>query len=568
MPTVEFDLEDLESLLTIKLPRKEDELNEILAYVKGEVKQINDKEAHVEFKDSNRADLWSIEGFSRALKGILNIEKGLKDYKVVGDSRVEIHVDLRLKEIRPYIACSVVKGVNLTDAAIRQIMRFQDKLDETYGRGRRRTSIGLYNFDFITPPLKYAVSKPEKTRFVPLEFEEELTLEEILDRHPKGLKYAHLVRPYPVWPIFMDSAGKVLSFPPIINSNDLGRITEGTVNILVEVTGTSHKTVLDILKNVTLALADRGGKIYSTKIHYPYEDMSVEVTPNLETERFKIKVDYVKSILGLDLAPLEIKDLLERFRYGISKVSRSYLTVEVPCYRVDVLHQIDIVEDVAIAYDYNKVQTRWPQLPTVGGLSEKTKFRDLAKEIMIGLGFQEVLTYSMTNPDVLFTKMNLKPEKVVEIANPKHTFMTCLRNWLLPSLMEFLSHNIHVEYPQKIFEIGSCVIHDEKQENKILELDKVAAVTIHSNAGFTEAKSMLDAFLTDLGICYDIEACHHDSFIDGRTGKMLVADEVIGIIGEIHPQVLRNWNLENPAAAFEVDLDKLRVYLKKRGRNP
>jgi len=187
MPTIEIDFEDLESLLSVDLPRDSEKLNGILSYVKGEVKLLEDNELHIELQDTNRPDLWCTEGIARALRGFLNIEKGLKDYKVGGKSGVEVQVDPKLKEIRPYIACSVVKGVRVSDTRIREIMRLQDKLDETYGRHRKRTSIGLYEFDLITPPLHYGVAKPREMKFTPLEFEEELTLEEILDKHPKGI---------------------------------------------------------------------------------------------------------------------------------------------------------------------------------------------------------------------------------------------------------------------------------------------------------------------------------------------------------------------------------------------
>jgi len=558
MPTIELNREDFESLLGVHLPEDLEELNEILAYVKGEVKGIDSEEIRIELKDSNRADIWSVEGLARALRGFMGLETGLKRYEIAGSSGVEVYVNPKLKDIRPYIGCAVVKGVKLTDAAIRQIMRFQDKMDQTYGRNRRRTSIGLYEFDLVKPPLHFTVAKPRDVSFVPLEFTEELTLDEILEKHPKGREYGHIVRQFPVWPIFVDSENHVLSFPPIINSNDLGRITEETRNVLIEVTGTSYETVMDTLINVTVALADRGGKIYSAKIHYPYASATEDLTPNLDVETMILDVSYIQKVIGIKLNVSEIVDLLKKARYGVDEYSEKKIAIQVPCYRVDVLHPIDIVEDVAIAYDYNKIPDEWPQLATVGRLSDETAFRDLIREIMVGLGFQEVLTYIMSNPETLFTRMNLKPSRVVELENPKIISMTCLRNWLLPSLMELLSHNLHVDYPQRIFEIGYCVIHDEKQENKTRDIEKLACVNIHSNANFTEAKAQLDALLSNLGINYHLEEVKHESFIEGRVGKIVLGDREAGIIGEIHPQVLQNWGLENPASAFEISVDELR----------
>ncbi|MCD6089256.1 phenylalanine--tRNA ligase subunit beta [Candidatus Bathyarchaeota archaeon] len=558
MPTIELNREDLESLLGTSLPKDIEELNGILAYVKGEAKSIDQEEIRIELKDSNRADLWSAEGLARALRGFLGLEKGLREYIAAGSSGVEVYVDSQLRNVRPYIGCAVVKNVKLTDAAIRQIMRFQDKMDQTYGRNRRRTSIGLYEFDLVKPPLRFTLAEPDEVSFIPLEFDEELTLREILKKHPKGIEYGHIIRQFPKWPIFIDSADKVLSFPPIINSNDLGRITERTKNVLIEVTGTSYQTVMDTLTNVTVSLADRGGTIYSAEIHYPYPEMNDDVTPKLDIEIMVLEVSFIQRFIGLKLSISEIVSLLEKARYGVAESSNRRITVQIPCYRVDVLHPIDIVEDIAIAYDYNRIPDEWPQLATIGKLSDETMFRDYLREIMVGLGFQEVLTYIMSNPETLFTKMNLKPSKVVELANPKIASMTCLRNWLLPSLMELLSHNVHVAYPQRVFEVGYCVVHDETRENKTRDIEKLACVNIHSNANFTEVKAQLDALLSNLGIKYYLEETEHGSFIDGRVGKVIAEDNDLGIVGEIHPQVLQNWGLENPASAFEISVDTLR----------
>lgn len=564
MPTIEIDYEDFRSLLGIDLPRDPEKLDDILSYVKGEVKLLEDNELHIELQDTNRPDVWCVEGLARALKGFLNIEKAPKNYSIKGSSGVDVSVDPELKGIRPYIACAVVKGVQISDAVIREIMRHQDKLDQTYGRQRKRTSIGLYDFDLITPPLRYGVAKPREVRFIPLEFEEELTLEEILKEHPKGIEYGHIVRTYPVWPILMDSKNKVLSFPPIINSNDLGRITENTENVLIEVTGTAHETVLNTLTMITLSLADRGGTIYSAKIHYPYGRVKETETPNLKTETLKIDMEYIKSVLGMDLSLQEIKDLLERARFGVLNIKETEVTVEVPCYRVDVMHPADVVEEIGIAYNYNKVPPRWPQLPTIGGTALEEKLRNVIREVMVGLGFQEVLSFTMSNPDNLFAKMNIKPERSVEVVNPKILSFTCMRSWLLPSLMEFLSRNTHVEYPQRIFEVGYCVTFDDKRENKTRDVDKLACVTIQSNANFTEMKAVLDGVLLNLGVQYKLEETKHGSFIEGRVGEIIINKARVGIIGEIHPKVLENWKLENPAAAFEIDVDKLREVARHR----
>jgi len=557
MPTIEIDYADFEKMLGIELHKDLEKLNDILSFVKGEAKLFDEEEGtiSVEIKDTNRPDIWNIEGLARTLRGFLGFEKGLRQY-TVGKPLAEVNVDPRLKNIRPYIGCSIVKNVKLTDTIIRGFMHLQEKLDQSYGRNRQRTSIGLYDFSLITPPLHYNVAKPTEISFVPLDFEEEMSLKEILERHPKGMEYGHIVNKHSIYPILLDSERNVLSFPPIINSNDLGRVTEKTRHVLVEVTGTINETVLNALKMVTLSLIDRGGKAYSTTIHYPHENLQV-TTPKLETRLMNLEVKYVNTILGLRLTAKRIAELLGKAGFGVEKLGKTKMTVQVPCYRIDVMHPIDLVEDVAIAYGYNNIKPLWRKLPTRGGENSEQSLFNIARELIVGLGFQEVLTFTLTSPENLFKKMNCRKEGIVEIANPKVQTLTCLRNWLLPSLMEFLSHNLHVEYPQKIFELGTVTLLGDRNEAKTKDEEKLAAVVVHASASFSEIKSALDAFFMNFGLEWQIKEAKHQSFIDGRVGAVVVNGRNVGIVGEIHPKVLEAWKLENPAVAFELNIGKI-----------
>jgi phenylalanyl-tRNA synthetase beta chain len=391
---------------------------------------------------------------------------------------------------------------------------------------------------------------------VPLGFEKEMNLKEILKHHPKGLEYGSIVRGNSVYPILLDSENRVLSFPPIINSNDLGRVAEDTKNVLVEVTGTVHETVLNTLKIVTLSLIDRGGKAYSTTVHYQDDSLTV-VTPSFETGQMGLDVGYANKVLGLQLKTRQIVELLEKAGFGVAKLERDKITVEIPCYRIDIMHPIDLIEDIAIAYGYDNIKPFWRKLSTRGGAKPWQAFLDVARELMVGLGFQEVLTFNMTNPENLFTKMNVQKQKIVELANPKVQTLTCLRNWMLPSLLEFLSHNLHIEYPQKVFELGTVTVLDDKSETRTNDVHTLAMVISHANASFTEAKSALDAFLTNLGVQWQIKETEHPSFIEGRVGTVIANRTEVGIQGEIHPKVLETWTLENPVAGFELNMDSI-----------
>ena len=571
MPTVDLDYAELEQIIGKKWTRKNlgtpdspetfEHLDNYLAFVKGEVKGYNqcDGILTVEMKDTGRADLWSIEGLARGLRPYLGLEEGIRNY-FVGEPAVEVNVEASLFSIRPYICCSVVRDIHLSDAIIRGIMHLQDKLDKTYGRNRQKTSIGIYNFDLIKPPIEYSAVKPTEFSFVPLGFTEEMNLDQILERHPKGIEYGHIVKKNQLYPLLFDRGDKILSFPPIINSNDLGKITEESRNLLIEVTGTLHKTVLDTLNLVTLALIDRGGKAFGAAIHYPehsdYKEHAV-TTPNFSNRCMTLTSKETNKLLGFELSSKKIADLLLRSGLGVQKVYDDSVEVLVPCYRVDVMHQVDLIEDVAVAYGYNNIEPIWRELATTGKPKPDQRLINIARELMVGSGYQEILTNTLTNPETIFSKMNQPKMPLVELANPKVVTMTCLRNSLLPNLIEFLSYNQSVEFPQKIFELGKVTQIDESKENRTRDEEWLSAATVHASANFTEIKSVLDAFFINLGIDWCITQSENPSFIAGRVGKVTIGGVDIGVIGEVNPAVLEAWKLENPVAAFEVNLQRI-----------
>lgn len=561
MPTIDVNYAELQKLLKIDLATDLDKLDEILANIKGEVKAFDQKvnSVNIEMKDTNRPDLWSIEGLARALRGYINQEKGIKTYSV-NESTVKVNVDANLYDIRPFIGCSIIKDIHLSDDVIKGIMHLQDKLDQTHGRSRQKSSIGIYNLDLIKPPIEYTAVKPSEVKFVPLGFNEKMELNEILEQHPKGIEYGHIVKKNYLYPLLSDSEGNILSFPPIINSNDLGKITEESRNLLIEVTGTLYTTVLNTLNLVTSALIDRGGKPYSVTVNYPKNSNFKEgtvVTPNFDNKRFTLGVEETNRILGLKLSAKEISSSLLTAGLGVEKIGNDCLTVLVPCYRVDIMHQVDIIEDVAIAYGYNNIEPLWRELPTTGEAKPDQHLINVARDLMVGLGYQETLNTTLTNPETLFTKMNIPPSPLIELANPKVITMTCIRNWLLPSLMEFLSVNQSVEFPQKIFELGKVTLLDYTKETKTRDENWLAAATAHPNANFSEIKSALDSFMVNFGVEWQITESSNPSFIEGRVGNVIVDNTEIGFLGEINPVVLEAWKLENPTAAFEINLQTL-----------
>ncbi len=451
-----------------------------------------------------------------------------------------------------------MKNIKPSEDALKSWISLQEKMDQTYGRKRKRASIGFYQANMVKSPLRYSISKPDDTAFVPLGSTEKMTLRQIVEKHPKGIEFGGIISSFKEWPLLTDGEGKVLSLPPIINSNDLGKVSTETKNILVEVTGTNADTVGNTLKIVVAALAERGGKVYSCTQTYSERPSKQVITPDLKSSTKELSVSYTNRLLGTKLKPTEMIRYLVRAGHPARSVGKDTIRVESLCYRIDIMHQVDLVEDIAIAFDLNKLEPEWPRIWTLGGLAPETDRHETLAEVMIGLGYQELLTYSLTTPEVFVDKMDIERESYAELMNPKMSTHTAMRSWLLPSLLNLLRDNTHVDYPQKVFEIGPCVVLQQR-ETETGTRYKIAAVTIHTAAGFTEIRSCMDTLLTSVGLKFKVEPTTHPSFLEGRTGKVIVEEKPLGIVGELHPRIIREWGLSLPIAAFELEIPPMAV---------
>jgi phenylalanyl-tRNA synthetase beta chain len=541
MPTISFDKKDLIELIGKKID--EEELLYCIRQFKGEVKSFSNEEITIEL-EPDRPDLFSIEGLARAIKGYLGIEKGLHKSALMKIDNSNISIKIINAKLRPFVASAIVRNIKFTDKSIKSLMNTQEALNETIGRGRRKVAIGIHDFDKIEPPIYYS-DAPSNFKIIPLDFYEEMTLEEVLYKHPKGIKFKHLLNGKS-FPIYYDKLG-IFSFPPIINS-ERTRVTEKTKNIFIEITGTDDLAVKQTLNILVTDLIDRGGLIQKVKI----EGKRKYTTPDLKPKKHIIKVDDVNNLIGLKLTSIKIKNLLKRMRYGIGKIYSNKIEVLYPAYRIDILHSVDIIEDIAIAYGYDKLIPELPKISTIGSLSLIEKEESKIRQVLIGLGFQEIRTFTLSNEKIQAKLMNLNSLDLIEIENPVTIELNCFRRWITPHLMNFLSINKHVKYPQRIFEIGYVAFPDEKFENKVRTLRNTAVVIASSETNFSEIKSVLEAFASLLGWNIELIEENYPYYINGRSVKIIKDGKEIGFMGEIHPQILNNFELEVPVTSFEI----------------
>jgi phenylalanyl-tRNA synthetase beta chain len=503
----------------------------------SDVERTEEDHADVEFFP-DRPDLFSPEGVARAMRGYLGIETGLPTY-IVKPSGISFTVDPALVTIRPVLGAAVIKGVKFDDESIQSIMSLQESLHWAVGRGRSKVAIGIHDLDSVKPPFRY-IASPRSRKFIPLDYAEEMSMDEILEKHPKGRDYAKIVKDFLLFPLIVDKDDNVLSFPPIING-ELTRVTIDTKNILLDTTGTDKRAVGTAVNIICTAMAEAGATIESVGIG------GVQ-TPTLAPSERTVSVQECSRLLGIDLTSATMTSLLQKMRFGAEPAGADKVKVQVPCYRADIMHDWDLFEDVAIAYGYDRILDTPPATYTVGKPHPVQVIAALAREAFCGLGYLEVMPFTLTNEDTLFKKMQReKKSGVLHVMHPISIENTVVRTDLLPLLLEFLALNRHRELPQRLFTVGDVV-------DSCLTYQHAAGVSTHPDADFSEAYASADAVLHELSIDHSIKESADPAFIDGRKGDIIVAGKKIGVFGEIHPSVLNAFELEHSVAAFEFDL--------------
>ncbi len=506
-----------------------------------DVERVEEDHIDVEFFP-NRPDLYSVEGVARALRGFLGIEKGLKTY-TAKKANWKIFVDNSVLSVRPRIAGCVVKGLEMTDEVIRSLMEVQEDLHWTIGRNRRKMAIGVHDLSKIRFPLRYTAVDASFS-FVPLDFDRVMSVEEILTKHPKGRTYAFILEGKTSYPMIVDADGEAISFPPIINAEKT-RVTEKTRDLFIDVTG-FDENVDRAINILACMLSDRGGELECVEVIYPGY---TEITPNLETREMKVKKSDVFSLLGFRLSDSEICESLLRMRFGC-EVGSDEVRVLIPPYRADIMHPWDIIEDIAIGYGYDRIEPAYPETSMIGETHPWNDLRELVREVMIGLGFLEVITFTLTNERVMYTKMRRKGEawkEYIPVMHPLTSEHTIVRTNILPKLLELLSLNKHHEMPQKVFEVGDVVVGGKNRLH-------LAACVTHSRANFAEIRSYVQAVMRELDVAWDVQESDDAAFIEGRAADVIVNGRRVGVFGEIHPEVLENFELVMPVSAFEIDI--------------
>lgn len=575
MPTIEVKISDFESLLQEKITGEKLEI--LLERVKGEVKDFLPEEdlAKIELNDTNRPDLWSPEGIVRQIRQ--HQDSWRQSYAFFNrnlETTRRVNVSKEVDTVRPYLAASVALGMTVTEDILEQLIQTQEKLADTFGRKRQTVSIGLYRLQKITFPVEYKMADPETTSFVPLGFEALMSLKEILAKHPKGMAYAGTLQGVDRYPILVDAKGTILSFPPIINSREIGEVAVGDAGLFVEVTGTDLRMVCLALNIFSCNLADRGATIEPVVIDAPQETpfgSEIKMPYNL-SEPMDLNLNELNRVLGETIEITEAVSVLESYGHDVqvlygtkSKGSETAkLTITPPPYRDDIMHPIDLIEDFAIGRGYDSFNAEMPSSFTVGGLSQIEQFSDRLREAMVGFGFEEVVSNILGSREDFIEKMGMtdaaedRPEQqIIEIENPMTERFSLLRSWLLPALLRVEGSSSKAFYPHRIFEVGEVTRLSDVEHQECETKMNLAVLMAHPSANFSELHAILEALFRRISTNYALSPCVHPAFIEGRVGKIVVDNQEVGLIGEVAPAVLTAWQIGMPTVVFELSLENL-----------
>ncbi len=524
----------------------------------------------------DRLDLISVHGLARAIQSFLALAKNPPKYIVHANGKprpdgfgnepeYEVVVESSVKDVRPHTACAVVKNVTITEENLKEIIDVQEKLHATLGRGRTRAAIGIYPLKEISWPVHYKADKPSAFKFIPLNETKEMTGEEILELHEMGKAYAHLLEGKKTYPFFIDANNEILSMPPIINSEKTGRVTSEDKDLFIECSGFDKSLLNQILNNLVTMFADMGAEIHAVKLTYEKgfdgsSEMTSLVSPQLAPLERKLALANVKKRLGLDLSREEIHKLLLKMMYTPVCLDHEVWTLAAPAFRADLWHEVDVIDDIARAYGFNNFELHQPNILSSGEQLPLSELVEDFSELLVGLGFLETYTFALTSDEEQLTNMNVPLSTPrIQIANGMES-QSMMRLSLLPQQLTSFFYNQKRPLPQKIFEASFVVLPDESTDVGARNEMHLCALITDQTVTFTQIKQVLDAVLKSRGLSVDVTSATHPSFLEGRTGEIFFKGQSIGFVGELHPQVLENFSLKNPVAAFEINIEP---FLKK-----
>lgn len=558
---------------------------------------------------ANRYDLLCHEGISRALNVFLgNIEQ--PQLRLTQPEKlIEVKVSADTAKIRPYFAGAVLRNVTFMPESYANFIDLQDKLHQNLARRRTLVAIGTHDLDTIQAPFSYEALPPTEIKFAPLNKQTEYDAAQMMqlyesDKHLS--RYLPIIRDSPVYPIIYDQNRQVLSMPPIINS-DHSKITLATKNVFIDTTAVDE-TKLGIVINIIVAMFSQycAEPFTVEPVRVVYADGTQKVTPDLSNVRFDASVEYINRCTGLALSADDMVGLLRKMGHtaAVDASDAGKLVVDVPPTRPDILHECDLMEDVAVAYGFDNLPKTFPATNTVAAPLPLNKLADIVRRECAYSGWVEVLPLILCSHDENFGWLN-RPDsgkEAIVLENPKTAEYQVVRTTLLAGLLKTVRENRKHALPLRTFEVSDVAFQDAEETERCARNQRhVGAVYCDKAASFEVVHGLLDRLMLSLAVPrisgaaaketkgYWIEQAEDATFFPGRAATVHLrtprekvnpgaatgakgaletvkqtlekvlpgneyTDEKVGTIGVLHPSVLASFGIDYPCSALEFNL--------------
>lgn len=284
--------------------------------------------------------------------------------------------------------------------------------------------------------------------------------------------------------------------------------------------------------------------------YYPKKEEVQKITANPER---------INKLLGVNVPMDQFINILERLEFKCNLISSDKLELEVPSFRLDICEDADILEEVARIYGYENIPSATLEgNATAGVKTNKQKFMDNVKSNSIAVGLNEILTYSFVSPRGV-DKLNLAEDderrEFVKIINPLGEETSVMRTTLIPNMLDVISTNLsHKVEEVYAFECGNTF---RPQEGLPVETKKLSIGMYGKEVDFFSIKGAVETILTNVGFDgYEVEPeTKNLTFHPGRCAKLVYNNICIGTFGELHPDVLENYDLNQRVYVAEIDID-------------
>lgn len=498
-----------------------------------------DDEVKVEL-NPDRLDLASFHSLERAMN--LYYEGRESPLTLTWTDMQLLHVGKDALGLRPFILCFVAEGSSLGEK-VQDLIDFQERIHSSIGKDRKKVSIGLHDMDKIHPPLTYVTARQEELSFTTYDGFQG-TIREIISGHPKGMLYGVLIGSSDLAPVILDSEGSVLSVPPIVNGNH-SLVDPGTSKLFVDITGTDFRALRDSFYLLAGELSS-----YGFTISVPYLDIPRSRKRHLmafHNRSVRVSRREIKEVLGREAVSADPVPALARM--GLSAIPEGGgFIVTVPGNRIDIMGAVDIIEDYAKSSGFDAIPELEPQIATAGEVLASTRKAETLRGLGIGMGFQEIMTFVVTSSKHY---NNREYSGGVSIINPKSVDNSVIRDRLYLNTLEFFSNNKNRGYPQRVFEIGKVVVNTEEEPRLCFGLTG-------SRASINDARKYAEYVLSRVSrTSISYQPATSGDFIDGRYVLVSLGSVEAGFMGEVHPSVLQEFDLQMPVAFVEFRVDKL-----------